>query len=886
MEKTISDLFYGLDNSTREKKPSKNMNMSTPALNQGSKFKQYQSRKEGFETTSSSLAQQSKKVLSEAAGVENAKTLQAKYNSILAEYRKKVAEVSSGTSDFLDRMNPQTNPYLNKNVQFTTGHVCYVTNQGVVKWIPSQEIWDSLRNSPGKTFIKLNIPWLQEYYTEGTTIPTVPPMVSGTNMAMGETCGNEGVNVYVDRLITDSEAKYNGCYVNNSTTFIGGAPPVAETFITNGNFSQPQIANNSYQYLTWDITTVPGWNFNCVILNSSTAWGYPMPYPNGNQCASLQKTQELWTANWINFSPGVTYTISFDACGRNCCDGSGLANPVDIWLEGTKLNYSFTPPVNKWTKFSTTFTVDSQESKRVAFKGTWTAGDRSTALQNISIDVGSSSSTPGSYTYDMCKKAAIDGGFKYFGLQNVNTETSTGYCAVSNDAVGVAQKGTAFAVNKAIALWYTSTNNRGSYAYLTNQGTLSVYDSAGASISNTDNSLAQPSDYLGCYVDTGDRAMPYLQGNMDYAGCKKKATDNGAAPYFGLQNSTSGTNAECWLSSSIDGIRKYGKASNCTKIADGTYSGGGWSNAIYSLDPTSFYYLILQDDGNMCIYRGSDPTDNQGGIWCSMTNGQQRKPNPAYAAAKGKYGKNYITSGSGLSMGDFVGSTDGSIYLIMQGDGNLVLYTSETGENCKTMKDTKTGGGEGANAIYELKEVGIPSNLGKIGYVDSNSLLSVYPDSNVERSAEGGTPRIKSLPIGVSNKIINIDTLEFENYAKTDKTQAAYGLSAANSVQKQQLEQLQTQMDLISQQLVSETGTLNSSQINLSNQSTTNTKGLAGYLKDYNTTNAQLKHQKGTNLNHIVTDSDINVLKENYTYLLWSILAVGTVLVSMNIVKK
>jgi hypothetical protein len=222
----------------------------------------------------------------------------------------------------------------------------------------------------------------------------------------------------------------------------------------------------------------------------------------------------------------------------------------------------------------------------------------------------------------------------------------------------------------------------------------------------------------------------------------------------------------------------------------------------------------------------------------------------------------------------------------MQGDGNLVLYTSETGENCKTMKDGKTGGGEGANAIYELKEVGIPSNLGKIGYVDSNSLLSVYPDSNIERSADGGTPRIKSLPIGVSSKIVNIDTLAFENYTKTDKTQPAYGLSAANSVQKQQLEQLQTQMDLISQQLVSETGNLNSSQINLSNQSTTNTKGLAGYLHDYKSTNAQLKHQAGTNMNHIVSDSDINVLKENYGYLLWSILAIGTVLVSMNIVKK
>jgi hypothetical protein len=36
----------------------------------------------------------------------------------------------------------------------------------------------------------------------------------------------------------------------------------------------------------------------------------------------------------------------------------------------------------------------------------------------------------------------------------------------------------------------------------------------------------------------------------------------------------------------------------------------------------------------------------------------------------------------------------------------------------------------------------------------------------------------------------------------------------------------------------------------------------------------------------IIHDSDINVLKENYNYYFWSILAVGTVLVTMNIAKN
>jgi hypothetical protein len=36
----------------------------------------------------------------------------------------------------------------------------------------------------------------------------------------------------------------------------------------------------------------------------------------------------------------------------------------------------------------------------------------------------------------------------------------------------------------------------------------------------------------------------------------------------------------------------------------------------------------------------------------------------------------------------------------------------------------------------------------------------------------------------------------------------------------------------------------------------------------------------------IIHDSDITVLKENYNYYFWSILAVGTVLVTMNVIKK
>jgi len=63
------------------------------------------------------------------------------------------------------------------------------------------------------------------------------------------------------------------------------------------------------------------------------------------------------------------------------------------------------------------------------------------------------------------------------------------------------------------------------------------------------------------------------------------------------------------------------------------------------------------------------------------------------------------------------------------------------------------------------------------------------------------------------------------------------------------------------------------------------TQSIGNYLKEYKKTNNKIKNY-ASDMNGIVRDSDINVLKENYNYYFWSILAVGTVLVTMNITKK
>ena len=931
---------------TKKSNKKNNSIVASPFLQQGKEFSKI-AYKEGFQTNDTN--NNSKNSNSNSA-------LKEEYEKTLAQFQKVYNEITTSATDYINRTNP-SNPFLNKNIRFTTGETCYVTNQGVAKLIPNEEIWNSLRNSPGKTVINLQIPWRKEYVVPGTMIPTSPPLVSGTSMILGQSCGNEGLNVYVDKLVNNSSTKYDGCFTSNAMTYIGGDPPSAsQGSIQNSDFSRGKIANNSYQVLNKDTTTVPGWNFSCALLNNSTAWGYPMPYPNGDQCASIQKTQQLWTANWIDFAPGVNYTLTWDAVGRNCCDKSGIGNAIDIGLEDKKI-FSFTPAVGKWNTYSTSFKVDTQQSKRISFKGTWSSSDRASAIKNIVLKTGNDL-IAGAYNFEMCKQEAVDGGYKYFGLEGVNKDTGLGFCGVSNDSVGVFQKGKATAVTGGNIVWSSKTKDGMSFS-LTKQGSLTVYNSMSAAIFNTDNSKAEPDNYLGCYADKKNRALAMQPGSKyDYDSCKALAEKN-KMQYFSLQNSSTGTKAECGMTNELGSARKYGVAGNCKRIEDKNtdsvlYSGGGWANALYSVDGSSVYYLILQDDGNMCIYRGAGPDDNQGLIWSSNTAGKQSKPNPDFTALKSKFGKNWIVSGTSLSKGDFVGSNDGSIYLMMQPDGNLTLNTSQDAENCQRTKDGYFAGGKKATAVYEVTETGIPDHLGKLAYIDANTTLYSIPEENISLSTtyksyknldsssaktiqtEGKTTvekckdsctktkecygfvfnketntcylkdsslrkearqtmrgssiymrdqKLQNMPAGITDKVVNIDSITYGEYpaAKTGEVLGddnKWSLKYANTVKKQELDQLQGKLNTLSKQLTADTNVLSDEEKAIRQQA----KGVNPEL--YNEVMNKMRWTNETNMDKMVRDSEINVLRDNYHYIFWSVVAAGAILVSMKLSQR
>lgn len=969
-----------------------NNDLLSISLNQGNDFNKYQNKIyndleeknenlldndllvenfDNIDNTSNNLTKKSYDILNKT-NINNQtkntiKELQNQYDKLLIEYQSLLNKLDKSSNDYLNRIDPK-NIYLNKNIKFSTGELAYVTNRGVVKLLPKTlkpEEAIFYNNSSGcpplSKFISLSIPWKKEYNIPGTKIPTNPILISGTPKTFTQSCGNEGINVYVDKISNDNTSKYLGCYSDNPSsrtmTFLGQQPKEI-TNLTNNNFSQPSIANNSFQYIN-SSSRVPGWNnFNAVLVNNSDAWGFKKPYPYGNQCVSLQKTHSI--SQTIRLPLGK-YNLTFSATGRNCCDGSGKGNPIKI-----QINYessvtevaTFTPPVDKWENYLFEFNIDQTPNNTLTFVGTWTMGDRSSAIQNVNILNINNYISGGNYTYDLCKQSAIDSGYRYFGLQSVNPTTGKGYCAVSNDYVGSTSKGTSYVVDKAIPLWSSNTKNNGISANLSNNGSLTILNSAGSSIFQTPNeSPKAPPNYIGCYRDTWDRAMPQFVGTKTFDQCLEQANINNKK-YFGLQYAVQPTIGQCFLNDDLKQTTKYGKAGNCQN-RKGIQYGMAWSNAVYSVQPDISYYLILQNDGDMCIYRGSNPNDNQGLIWSTKTAGKKQKPDPKFAAVNGKYGKNWVNIGATLAKGDFIGSNDGSIYLIMQYDGNLVLNTSSTSINCKALSNGIMGGGINANALNELNQVGNPSLIGNVGYIDENSVLYNYgpnnmslsneyiemkgfdsPDNSIPSSTFGNAtlnacktscnnnrncygfvydnetkvcnlknqfmypkgkktpaplkdlymrkPNIINRPVGISDKISNVDSIKYKNYVSAGKqvnNTIGLGFRNATTLERQQVENLKTRLDLIANKIKELGGKLHIDELDVRKQSLINTSSLVNYMNETKNNTSMIKNFN-TSMDNILKDSDITLLHENYNYLFWSILAAGSVLISVNVINR
>ena len=702
--------------------------------------------------------------------------LQNKYTELQSQYNDTQKQLNNNSLESIKRISPN-NPYLNKNIRFTTGHICYVNNLGVVKWIPSNEIWDSLKSCGSKNYIDVNIPWLSEYNIPGTIIQTNPSLISGTNMVAGQSCGNEGKNVYVSKLISNPSSSYVGCYNDKPRSTVTNAIPIMNSSNSVNGFlsiASSIYQNNNNTYGPWAAFDGNPNTFWCAEDISSTQYNEVTGVYKGTHSISIYTVNSgtlIIKGEYLQINmPGVySGSTTEDTAPKIRVTQYSIAPRLDnnlfltrspntwyligykdkIWYEvdrqvnqqfynGDSKLYNVANPgeYGAYIIISETVGNSDQTTRRNCLQigelnlftssdSTFTDADRAMIWNSSSI---------GYTSFDSCKKYAVDNNYQYFGMQDLQPN-GTAACLVSNDYQRTIDYGDASKQTIMIPIWSSNTQSGGQpyLMQLVGSGQITVYDINNAVIFNTNEAVAECVNWGTIIVDSatygGNCKVPI--GNVtDKVGTSSNYKDSAS---IAISNATFGD-----------------PAVGCSKAFDIAYKCGG-SSFSRNLSPaegqtmildcneymqtTCQFFLILQDDGNMCLYKGKDPSTQKEVVWASGTNGKQKNTNPDWVASKGKYGRNYLLLGETLAVDEWVGSNDGSIKLIMQTDGNLVLYTSETKSGC-SVKDNITYGGGWVNAVYKIEPSGNKASLGKIAYIDSEMKLKEYPSSLLSYSNE------------------------------------------------------------------------------------------------------------------------------------------------------
>jgi hypothetical protein len=213
---------------------------------------------------------------------------------------------------------------------------------------------------------------------------------------------------------------------------------------------------------------------------------------------------------------------------------------------------------------------------------------------------------------------------------------------------------------------------------------------------------------------------------------------------------------------------------------------------------------------------------------------------------------------------------------------------------------------------------------GNLCYLKSSAM---YPAGEKQFYANSGLimgvrkPQISSSFNGSCSKtIVDVDTIQYDQYIKGDPmtSDTICGSSVVSNQDKSNLTNLQNQMLSVGKQISTETNNLYTTNNDLYNTMSQNSaqfnKNVDMYKKNDNKIKSELnlpgKFQGNNNnnvnkregmrsidmppekiltmndINSMLSDTDIRVLQENYSYIFWSILAVGLLTITVSQIKK
>ena len=231
-----------------------------------------------------------------------------KYNQDISKYASKHKFLMNKTINYLSNIQ---NPYKNKNVKLSDGQIGYVTSKGIFKWYPNQTIYDQTSGKNGCPSGVINVKASSDnkFNTRNEIIYTDYPLIVGTPMRMGQSCGNEGSNVFVNSTKNDNIYKtYSGCYKK---------PNMGLDF-------QSDMGNN---------VTIESCKMRAI---DNGSYGFAVSKGTSSKCYTISDMNSVYS-NGISTKPNTSYvliqsvpipgTISSSKVGGLLLDGSiGIGN--------------------------------------------------------------------------------------------------------------------------------------------------------------------------------------------------------------------------------------------------------------------------------------------------------------------------------------------------------------------------------------------------------------------------------------------------------------------------------------------------------------------------------------------------------------------------------
>jgi hypothetical protein len=802
------------------------------------------------------------------------------YTNALNKYTTDSKAVQSSRNAYLKRINP-TNTYLNKVVKFTNGVQAFVTNQGFVKKMTPGVIYTNINSGGSKT---LTIPW-NESWALGTIINTDPQLVIGTPMSSDtQYIGNEGDNVWFNKFNIPTET-YSGCYSDfsnvtsignktyedckNTAVFQNKQYYGLQNYNSTSNTGVCSLSNAKPTTKSYTEDETPLWTSNNSVLAVKAKL-------TKNGILQLYDTKEIIVYSSVQ-PPHPNYMGCFQKNDTMGSEGFGNMNREGFslggnWLSGLKFDFSNMNFGN--------------------FGSDWlTSSDWLTNLPP----------PPDTRATDKAAAEKVE----RERVAKVETERVAKAEAERVERERVERERVAKVEADRLAKAEAERFERERLAKVEADRLAKIKVEAdrfnALNISQQCDELSSGSSYY--ILDNTNKCIAIK--NFDQTQNKiASQCSNNAVPRGGLDS----------------------------------YSVYLQKDTAYSNDNSHFYLQV--DDDNVSIYRGK-PNANQGLITTLYKTNKILNQLDEWKKENGKGGTNILLPETVMTDNEWIGSQSGTLKMKFK-NGKLVVVTNR--QKCSEKPKEFWGDDNSVNAVYNLG-VGLASNGSKfntLSFIDADSKMHLYDnkdvefdttysrlvgiqipsittskieaqcksacdnsascagysyglnkcnifedadiqkgnmtsDSNYYTDLKNKKPKTTRTNVGISNKVVGISSNKYTNYVGgTTYSQDKYGWTQPNVSS--------SGIDTEVKNIVDKKYDKNSSKVQ--NRYDANNKYYEGFSTKDKIKELEEETKRTDNYDKIVNDSDIVVLQRNSSFLLWSILAVGTVVVSMSVVRK